>query len=178
MRTKAYPPLLVACAILSAPASAGASTLEIFSVSGTYAGGTLSGTFDYNGGVFSAFDITATGWLGTAAQSDVFNVDHGSTSTSIQVHSSSDALANLTLLPLVSLASISPGGSTTFGVSTTSNSGSTICQAQAGGHCNEFPVGSLRASVPATVPLPASLPLFVSGLGAMGLLRWLRKRLA
>jgi hypothetical protein len=36
MKTKAYPPILAACTLLGAPASAGASTAEVFTVSGTY----------------------------------------------------------------------------------------------------------------------------------------------
>jgi len=32
--------------------------------------------------------------------------------------------------------------------------------------------------VPSTVPLPAALPLFATGLGALGLLGWRRKRKA
>jgi hypothetical protein len=173
MRTKAYPPVIAACAILSVPASAGASTLEVFTVSGTYFDGTLSGTFDYNGGVFSNFDITATGWPGSPTESNVFDVDAGSTSTAIKVDSSSESLAQLALLPLASLATISPGGSTTFSGVSPNN---LVCLEPGGGHCNEFPVGTLTAAAVSTTPLPASLPLFFSGFGAMGLLRWLRKR--
>jgi hypothetical protein len=170
MKTKAYRSVLLAtCATLGIPASAGASTLEVFTISATYLGGSLSGTFDYNGGVFSAIDITATGWPGSPSKTDIFDTNNVSTSTSIQLLSSGDSLARLTLLPLVSLASISPGGSTTLGT------GSLICLSGGSGTCNEFPVGSLTASV-ATTPLPASLPLFFSGLSAMGLFRWLRKR--
>jgi hypothetical protein len=176
MKTRAYPPILAACALLSAPASAGASTLEVFTVSGTYpyplgittATGTLSGTFDYNGGAFSDFAITATGWPNSASQSDLFDTDFGSTSTSISAHSSSDAFASLTLIPATSLAVIAPGGSTTF----------TGALCMTGSFCNEFPVGTLTASAASAVPLPASLPLFAGGLGAMALLRRLRKRAA
>ena len=35
---------------------------------------------------------------------------------------------------------------------------------------------SIFASDPAPAPLPAALPLFVTGLGALGLLGWRRKR--
>jgi hypothetical protein len=171
VRTKAYPPVIVACAMLAAPASASAST-ELFTVSGTYLDGTLSGTFDYNAGVFSNLNITATGWVTGSPPSVVFNVDNGSTPTSINVHSSSVSLAFLTLLPAASLATIAPGGSTTFGANFTSH----VCFGGAG--CNEFPVGTLTASSVSAVPLPGSLPLFASGLGAMGLLRWLRKKRA
>jgi hypothetical protein len=161
--------------MLSAPTSAGASTLEVFTVSGTYTynfganTGTLSGTFDYDGTLFSNFSITATGWLGGPTQSDLFNVDSFSTSTLINVLSSADSMASLTLLPAVSLATINPGGSTTF-------TGNSICMS--GGGCPEFPVGTLTASAASAVPLPASLPLFAGGLGAMALLRRLRKRAA
>jgi hypothetical protein len=36
----------------------------------------------------------------------------------------------------------------------------------------------LNTSAPSTTPLPATLPLFASGLGALGLLGWRRKRKA
>jgi hypothetical protein len=183
MKTKAYPPILAACALLSAPASAGASTLEVFAVNGTYnfpsggmtLTGTLSGTFDYNGGVFSDFAITATGWRNSPSQSDLFNVDNTvtpSTSTAIHVLSSADPLASLTLIPAISLALIAPGGSTTFN-GTASTPFSTVCMTNTAGGCNEFPVGTLKST-----PLPASLPLFAGGLGAMALLRRLRRRTA
>jgi hypothetical protein len=35
-----------------------------------------------------------------------------------------------------------------------------------------------RTSSPAVVPLPAALPLFATGLGAMGLFGWRRKKKA
>jgi len=176
MKTKVYPPILAACALLSAPATAGASTLEVFTVSGTYsypfgittATGTLSGTFDYNGGVFSNFAITATGWPNSTSQSDLFNINNNSTSTQVNALSSSDALASLTLIPVTSLAAIAPGGFTTF-------SGG-LCMT--GSFCNEFPTGRLTASAASATPLPASLPLFAGGLGAMALLRRLRRRTA
>ncbi len=37
---------------------------------------------------------------------------------------------------------------------------------------------SLTTNLPSEVPLPATLPLFASGLGAFGLLRWRKKRKA
>ena len=38
--------------------------------------------------------------------------------------------------------------------------------------------GTITVEHPSTVPLPATLPLFVKGLGALGLLGWRRKRKA
>lgn len=42
-------------------------------------------------------------------------------------------------------------------------------------HSNAFPMGEIRGFLNET-PLPAALPLFVTGLGALGLLGWRRKR--
>jgi hypothetical protein len=170
MKTKAYPPILAACTLLGAPASANASTLEVFTVSGTitFAGvaitSTFSGTFDYNGGVFSNFDITATRTFGGATE--LFDVNNNSSNSSINALSSSHPGDFLTLLPATTLDLIAPGGSTTF-----SGTGCVLNPGCGG----EAAAGSLRASA---VPLPASLPLFAGGLGAMALLRWLRKRAA
>ena len=44
-------------------------------------------------------------------------------------------------------------------------------------HTTNFPGGEIRGQLSA-VPLPAALPLFATGLGALGLLGWLRKRKA
>jgi hypothetical protein len=46
-------------------------------------------------------------------------------------------------------------------------------------HDSVFPGGEIRGQlVPASTPLPAALPLFATGLGALGLLGWRRKRKA
>jgi hypothetical protein len=42
---------------------------------------------------------------------------------------------------------------------------------------SDFPAGEIRGFLTAT-PLPAALPLFATGLGGLGLLRWRRKRKA
>ena len=44
-------------------------------------------------------------------------------------------------------------------------------------HTTAFPNGEIRGFLQAT-PLPAALPLFATGLGALGLLGWRRKRKA
>jgi hypothetical protein len=44
-------------------------------------------------------------------------------------------------------------------------------------HNGTFPGGEIRGLLPA-VPLPGALPLFATGLGALGLLGWRRKRKA
>ena len=44
-------------------------------------------------------------------------------------------------------------------------------------HSNAFPGGEIRGFLNET-PLPAALPLFATGLGALGLLGWIRKRKA
>ena len=173
MKTKAYPPILAACTLLGAPASADASTLEVFTVSGTITFGTgttstLSGTFDYNGGVFSNFDITATRTFGGATE--LFDVNNNSSNSTINALSSSHPGDFLTLLPATTLDLIAPGGSTTF-----SGSGCVLVTVCLPSSTPEPAAGSLTASA---VPLPASLPLFAGGLGAMALLRWLRKRAA
>ena len=44
-------------------------------------------------------------------------------------------------------------------------------------HSSTFPSGEIRGYLPA-VPLPSTLPLFATGLGALGLLGWRRKKKA
>jgi len=45
-----------------------------------------------------------------------------------------------------------------------------------GGSWNWLPGGTVTLTGPAATPLPAALPLFSTGLGALGLLGWRRKR--
>jgi PEP-CTERM motif len=57
----------------------------------------------------------------------------------------------------------------------TSNTFEVAVQNEACGGCNK-PTGLLVSAV--VTPLPAALPLFASGLGALGLLSWRRKQKA
>ena len=57
----------------------------------------------------------------------------------------------------------------TFTILDTAPSGNTIAS-------GDFTLDSLTLNGPATTPLPAALPLFATGLGALGLLGWRRKR--
>jgi len=43
-------------------------------------------------------------------------------------------------------------------------------------HNANFPAGEIRGQLLSTVPLPATLPLFVTGLSALGLLGWRKKQ--
>jgi hypothetical protein len=176
MRTKAYPPILAACAILSVPASAGATTFTLSNV--TYncgfspcaAGtGTFTGTFDYNAGVFSNIDIVATGGFSSSPNTITFNTNNGSTATHLDFTNSGNSAEFLSLFLAASLPT-SPDSVTGGAVS----NGCTGCAG------NEFPVsGSFVSAVQLNaVPLPAALPLFASGFGALGLLGWRRKRKA
>jgi hypothetical protein len=161
MKTKAYPPLLVACAILSAPASAGATTFTLSDV--TYSGGTLTGTFDFNAGVFSNFDIVATG---AAPGGDVFNTNFNSTPTALIATNSSNS-SELLVLTLFAALPTSPD---------TVTGGHVSCLISC--PTGELPVSGGSVVAVSAVPLPAALPLFASGLGALGLLGWRRKRKA
>jgi hypothetical protein len=53
----------------------------------------------------------------------------------------------------------------------------TCCDIHSGGLTNDLANIDLGVP-PSTVPLPATLPLFATGLGALGLLGWRRKKAA
>jgi hypothetical protein len=165
MKTKTCPPFLVACAILSAPATADAATFTLSGV--TYGGGTLTGTFDFNSGVFSNFDITATGGSPNGA---FFDKDNGSTLTQINATNSGNSLELLQLTLLASLPT-----SPDFVNPAPGTSRVTLCN---GCLLGEFPVtGSVVAGgATGATPLPGALSLFAGGLAALGLFGRHRKR--
>ena len=70
-------------------------------------------------------------------------------------------------------------GSTTFGLLTVHSSGVEIGDWNNNGQTipAQADIQSITINT-ATTPLPAALPLFASGLGALGLLGWRRKRKA
>jgi hypothetical protein len=175
VKTKAFAIVTVTCAILFTPIRAWAIPVEVFTLEGVsysspnFASGTLSGTFDYNG-TFSNISITATGGI---VNGDVFNTDSGSTST-LLVAEASDYDA-LTLAFATALPS-SGGGSVGVTGDTVSSKGLFIFSDGNIALSSEFIADS--GSVSTETPLPAGLPLFATGLGAMGVLGWRKKRKA
>jgi hypothetical protein len=88
-------------------------------------------------------------------------------------------LVNSTFCPYTNCNYITPGTNTvTFFANTgdyataPGNSGSAFLTA------NDFELGIELAPVTPTTPLPAALPLFATGIGAMGFVGWRRKRKA
>jgi hypothetical protein len=184
MKTKAYrSALLATCAILSAPVSAGATTFTLSNVtydcglSFCFAGtGTFTGTFDYNAGVFSPIDIVATGGFSSSPNTITLdtNTNNSSTASDLEFTNSGNSAEFLSLFLAAPLPT-SPDSVIGGGL------GGFVSNCAIGAICsNEFPVsGSFVSAVPlSAVPLPAALPLFASGLGALGLLGWRRKRKA
>jgi hypothetical protein len=115
------------------------------------------------------------------------NLDTGTFATFIQI--STDSLGGITgfQLGFASIRPTSVGGQTGQIIADPGISTGLLdeCLTAAGGTCTSFgidkangPGGSLvlqSTDVPQT-PLPAALPLFATGLGALGLLGWRRKR--
>jgi hypothetical protein len=133
----------------------------------------MAGTFDYNGS-YSNINITMTG---AVFPGKVFNTDEGSSATQLFVGDNNTPIPDYFvfnfLQPLngVNDTIVSGCGASTQGPASDAAAGCSLQQ-----FLDTFNLtGSVQASASAT-PLPAALPLFACGLGALGLLGWRKKR--
>jgi len=78
---------------------------------------------------------------------------------------------------MLDLASYNPAFVTANGAEAVLFAGMEADQTYLNIHTTLHPSGEIRAFL-AETPLPAALPLFASGIGALGLLGWRRKRKA
>jgi hypothetical protein len=187
VKTKAFATTLVACVVLIVPISAWASPVEVFTLSGvSYSSpsGTLSGTFDYDGTNFSNIDITATG--GNVG-GDVFNTNNGSAAIALDATASN---GDTLILDFASALPSSGGGMVDVTEGTVNSYAEYLADVASvplpypdnllycflAGCGNEYIADAGSVSAPGATPLPASAPLFATGLGALGLLVGRRKR--
>jgi hypothetical protein len=164
--------------LAAANATCYADTITTFDVSGTFATGTLGGTInlDVTSNAVTSADVTVSGT--SPAISGPFT-----TIENLVEYPSSDHLLYISLsdapdsdvlvlfLPTSTLTGYAGGDlcSTTYSCTV---SAQTYLQTT-GPIFENLTSGSLTAT-----PLPAALPLFASGLGALSLLGWRRKRKA
>jgi hypothetical protein len=145
---------------------------------------TLSGTFDYDGTNFSNIDITATGGN---VDGDVFNTNNGSSATALDATASNgDSLGLEFASPLPS----SGGGTDDVTGGYVNSFAEFVADAESiplpnpfkffacemEGCGNEYIADAGSVSAPGATPLPATVPLFATGLGAFGLLGRRKKR--
>jgi hypothetical protein len=156
---------LIASLVLLGVSQAGAATFTLKGVG--YTDGSLSGSFAYDSGAYSNVNITATGGIFDGDNFDLL----GSSSTT-QLNADSANGDSLTL----AFASSLPTNGGSDGVT-----GDQLIQANTEVSVLVNDAGSVQApavALPPTTPLPAALPLFATGLSALGLLGWRRKRKA
>jgi hypothetical protein len=160
--------------------SVGAANATVFDVTGS-ATLPLGGTLTIAGGSVTGQDVTSTS---SPISSPAFTVLTSSVSSGAGTDwnitvttptSPAETYSILMVLPVASLASYT-GGNISIAVLYDSATGFEAplasCGEPSGGTC-----GHLTAeTAPPSTPLPAALPLFASGLGALGLLGWRRKR--
>ena len=167
----------IACAaFLALPVSA--STID-WTLSGVTFddGGTATGTFSIDSatGLLTAYDITTT--TGATLSGSVYDSTTSSISCQNCFLSNSFILNRTDLSFAISLSFnnplITPGASLLILLAPSDfPSGSWEC---AGASCDLIRVAVSGEATSAT-PLPAALPLFATGIGALGLLGWRRKR--
>jgi PEP-CTERM motif len=129
-------------------------------------------TFTYNGG--SAFDflnIDITGWRNTTSDP--------TGATFVTFTSSSGAIHTVAKLTTGIVDFSSMVGWTNilyFTISLPIVGGNSFTCASDGDNCTVVAFDDVTVQAASATPLPAALPLFASGLGALGLLGWRRKR--
>jgi hypothetical protein len=185
VQTRAFAAILVACVVLIAPIRAWAGPVEVYTLEGVsysspnpnFASGTLSGTFDYNGSAYTNINITATGGI---IDGDIFTTLDGSDASYLGAAASN--LDNI-VLDFATPLSSSGGTDAITGSIVFSQAYYNLVAEQGGPDCgvtsNECTENIADAGYVTDVsstPIPAALPLFATGLGAMGLLGWRRKR--
>jgi hypothetical protein len=172
--------LVMGTASMALPANA--TTIDWTLVGVTFDdGGTASGTFstDSTTGFVTAFDITTT--TGFAFGGATYNTTTSYLfSNNFYSPNSFIITTDNTTVPFLNLAFVNP--LTALGVDDLVltgwdnglGDGSFEC-----GACTQTPDRSVDSGVAvSTTPLPAALPMFGIGLGALGLLGWRRKRKA
>lgn len=183
MRTKLLG--LILCIALVGPAEA--ATYDIDFVDGVY---TISGSMTTDGtSPVAAADISAYSLSFINSGSTVFTLTNSNASPSTPLITGSDLTTTATTI------SFNFGDDSAFGSAYFESSG-----AYSIGFYNEFsanlttgeieigtpgnadillyPTGDVVLGSVSTTPLPATLPLFATGLGALGLFGWRRKRKA
>ena len=172
--------LVAACALALSVGAANASTVT-FDVNGSFAavpGSTLSGTInvDVTGGTITAADLLVSGFLPfNVFVSAAFTPFPGLALVLSDAESPAKVLevdfsnSGFTLTSLVGFnGGPIVGGQLIHG---------DLLQCDVTGIlCYEFLQGSITPEV-ANTPLPATFPLFATGLGALGLLGWRRRRM-
>ena len=179
MKTKLL--VLVACIALLGVSQARAAIVNYEFVPATNftldATGTISGSFTYNTATFAMTNINATvsgatgfdgtytftyaPWDGASTISFMYAADSASNNTfaMLFLEFSSPLDGSPGLVPLVAIDGYNLPGNCDFG-----------------GCSNYFGSSTTGGVEAASTPVPAALPLFATGLGALGLLGWRRKR--
>ncbi len=130
----------------------------------------MTGSFDYDGS-FSNIDIIMTG---TVFHGSVFSTDQGSTATQLYIGDSDVDYWVLNFAQPLPVSGGTDAITSGCGFSTVGPANPFVCTLPSILATFDL-TGSVESSVSAT-PLPAALPLFASGFGALGLLGWRRKR--